>query len=178
MDGGPRGVLDGRAAGGGQESGVDKILEGGPQIVERSGCVGSWIGRWMLGGRERGLEEARLFPREREIGLANRAKPEPGARRRLRPRTYLAHPIGHPLRELADCFVADGREERVTVWEMPVGGIGDDPDHASHLAKHDGVRAAGSRQLEAGLDERGPNRAPRTRSTPTGRIAVCHLTAH
>jgi hypothetical protein len=64
---------------------------------------------------------------------------------------------------------------------MPVGGIGDDPDHASHLAKHDGVRAAGSRQLETGLDERGPNRAT-TRSAPPGQIArlrpiASHLTA-
>jgi hypothetical protein len=187
MDASPRGVLNVRAASGRQDSGVDEVVEGGSQIVERSGCVGSLIGRGMLGGRERGLEEAWLLTREREIGLADRAKPEPGACRRVWPRTYLAYAIGHSLRELADRFVADGREERVTVGEMPIGGIGDDPDHASHLAKHDGVRAAGSRQLETGLNERGPNRATSTRSAPPGQIALlpastappiaCHLTA-
>src|SRR5919206_805048 len=47
---------------------------------------------------------------------------------------------------------------------MAVGGVGDDADHARDLPQHDRVRAARARQLEAGVDERRPDRASRARS--------------
>jgi hypothetical protein len=55
---------------------------------------------------------------------------------------------------LSERDVADGREERVAVGEMPVRGVGSDPDHARSLAQHDRVRTPRSRELEACLDER------------------------
>ena len=91
--------------------------------------------------------------------MADRSEPEPGACRCVRPCADLAHTVGHPPRELSDRLVADRREERIAVREMPVGGVGDDADHARHLAQHDRVRASRPRQLEAGLDERGPDGA-------------------
>jgi hypothetical protein len=60
----------------------------------------------------------------------------------VRPRAHVAHAIGHASRELSDRLVADGRQERVAVWEMPVGGVGDDADHARYFAQHDRVRAS------------------------------------
>ena len=129
----------------------------------------------MVGGRERSVEEAWLGARELEVGLADRPEPQPGACRRVRARAYLAYAIGHASSELSDRLVTDGREERGTVAEMPVGGVGDDPDHARHLAQHDRVRPPRSGQLDAGLDERGPDRAAGTRSPSTGRIARLRL---
>jgi hypothetical protein len=99
----------------------------------------------IVGGRERRVEEARFKACELEIGLADRAEPESGACRCVRACTYLAHPVGHAPRELSDRLVADRREERIAVGEMPIGGVGHDPDHARDLAQHDRVRAARSR---------------------------------
>ena len=151
----------GRRAGA-EDSGSDEVVEGRLQKVERSRLVGS--GPRVIGGRERGVEEAWFGAGELEIGMADRPEPESGACRCVRPRADLAHAVGHASRELADRLVTDRREEGVAVGEVPIGGVGDDADHARHLAEHDRVRASRSGQLEAGLDERGPDGAAGTRS--------------
>jgi hypothetical protein len=108
----------------------------------------------VVGCGERGVEEAWLGAGELEVRLADRLHPEPGASRGVRSRADLAHPVGHAPSELCHRLVADRREQPVAVGEMPVGGVGDDADHARHLAQHDRVRAARSRELEAGLGAR------------------------
>src|SRR5262249_4364782 len=75
------------------------------------------------------------------------------------PGAYGVDALGDAPRELADRPVAYRREQRVAVGEVAIGGVGHDADPARDLAEHDGVRAAGSRELVARLDERGPNRA-------------------
>src|SRR5205085_2752544 len=110
-----------------------------------------------------------------EVGLADGPQPEARARRCVRPRAYVAHAIGHASSELSDGLIADRGEERVTVGEMPVCGVRNDADHARDLAQHDRVRAARSRQLEAGLDERGPDGSTRSRPLTRRRIARSRL---
>jgi hypothetical protein len=93
----------------------------------------------------------------------------------VRPCTYLAHAAGHATSELSDRLVADRREERIAIGEMPIGGVGDDPDHARDLAQHDRVRAARAREREAGFDERRPDSAAGTRSPARKRVARLRL---
>ena len=161
MDAGPDRVLDVRAASGHLDSGFDEVVEGRLQMVERSWLV---TGRMLVRGRECGVEETGFLACEREIRLADGPEPESRAGRRVRPRAYVAHAARHALSEIADRPVTDGSEEGVAVGEVPIRGVGDDADHARHLAEHDRVRAARSGQLEAGLDERGAHGAARTRS--------------
>jgi hypothetical protein len=123
-------------------------------MLERSRLVDFLTGRVIVGGRECRVEEARLGACELKVGPTDRPEPESGARRCVWPATYLAHSIGHAPCKRSDRLVADGRQQRVAVGEMPVGRVRDDPDHARHLAQHDRVRASRSRQFEASLDER------------------------
>jgi hypothetical protein len=100
-------------------------------------------------------------------------------RRCVCPRADLAHPVCHALSEPSDRLVAHCREQRVAVGEVAVGGIGNDPDHARHLAQHDGVRPARPCELDASLDERGAHSAAGPRSPaagPIARLRVTHLT--
>src|ERR687885_1272459 len=64
MDAGPDRELDARATIGGEDSGVDEVVEGGLQMVERRALVGLLTGG-MVGGRERRVEKARFRPRGR-----------------------------------------------------------------------------------------------------------------
>jgi len=175
MDGGPRRVFDVRATSGRQDSGVNEVVEGGLQMVERSRLVGSLTGRMMVGGRECGVEEAWFLACEVEVRPADGLEPESGACRCVRPGTYLAHAIGHALSELSDRLVADRREERITVGEVSVRGVRNNPDPTRHLAQHDRVRAPRSRPLEASLDERRADGAAWTRSPAPGWIARLRL---
>jgi hypothetical protein len=72
----------------------------------------------------------------------------------VRPGSYPADAIGHALGELCDRLVANGREQRIPVGEVPVGGVRNDPDHARDLAQHDRLWTAGPRELNTGFDER------------------------
>src|SRR3954451_6512777 len=119
MDARPSRGLDVRATSGRQDSGVNEVVEGRLQMVQRPRLVGSRTGLLMVGGRKCGVEEAWFLAWELEIGFADRPEPESGACRCVGPSTYLAHAIGHALSELSDRLVADGREERVAVAEMP-----------------------------------------------------------
>jgi hypothetical protein len=175
VDGGPRRVLDVRATSGRHDSGFNEVVESRLQMVERSRLVGSFTGRVIVGGRECGVEKAWFLACELDIGLADGPEPESGACRCVRPRTYLAHAAGHPSSELSDRLVADRREERIAIGEMPIGGVGDDPDHACDLAQHDRVRTARSRERETSLDERRPDNAAGTRSPARKRIARLRL---
>ncbi len=96
----------------------------------------------MLRGCECRVEEAWLHAGEVEVRGADRLEPESRACRSVRPRTYLAHATGHALRKSSDRLVADRREERIAVGEVPVGGVRNNPHHARHLAQYDCVRAA------------------------------------
>jgi hypothetical protein len=96
----------------------------------------------MVGCRECGVEETWLCAGELEVCPADCLQPQSRACRCVRSRADLAHPVGHAASELPDCLVADGREQRIAVSEVPVGGVGNDPDHACHLAQYDGVRPA------------------------------------
>src|SRR4051794_22388667 len=116
-------------------------------MLEWPWLIGRPTRRRMVGGRKCGVEEAWLGARELEVGVADRSEPKPGACRRVRPRPYLAYAIGHARSELSDCLVADGREERVTVREVSIGGVRDDPDHARDVAQHDRVRPCRSGPL-------------------------------
>ena len=131
--------------------------------------------------RECGVEEARLCAGEVKVGFADGPEPESRAYRCPRSRAHLTHPVGHALSELFDRGVANGRQERVAVGEMAVGGVRDDTDHARHLAEHDRVRTPRSRELEASLDERGPDSAagtwsaaqsPISRVRPTSAVVI------
>jgi len=57
-------------------------------------------------------------------------------------RTHAAHPLSHALRELSDRGIADRGQQRVAVGEVAISGVRHNPDHARHLAEHDGVRPA------------------------------------
>jgi hypothetical protein len=164
MDAGPRRVLDVGATSGRQNPGVNEVVEGRLQMVERSRLVGSLTGLRMVGGRECGVEEAGLRAGKVKVCVADGPEPASRACRCVRPRTYLAHPFGHALSERSDRLVADRREERITVAEVPICGVRNDPDHARHLAQHYRVRAPRSSQLEASLDERRPDSAAWTRA--------------
>ena len=153
MNAGPDRVLDVRATSGPEDSGTDQVVEAGLQKLKRRGLVDFRIAG-VVGDRERGVEQARFGAREFEVGSPDRSEPESGTRRRVRPWTHLAHAIGHASGQLSDRLVADGRQERVAVSEMPVGSVGDDADHARHFAQHDRVRASRPRELETGLHER------------------------
>jgi hypothetical protein len=72
----------------------------------------------------------------------------------MRPRTYLPHAIGHAVSELSDRLVADRREKRITISEVSVRGVGDNPHHARHLAEHDRVRTTRPRERDASFNER------------------------
>jgi len=175
MDGRPRRVLDVWATSGRQDSGFNEVVESRLQMVERCRLVDVLTGRVIAGGRECGVEEAWFLACELEIGLADGPESEPGACRCVRPGTYLVHAVGHALSELSDRLVADRREERIAVGEMPIGGVGDDPDHARDLAQHDRVRPSRSREREASLDERRPDSATATRSPARRRIACLRV---
>jgi hypothetical protein len=96
----------------------------------------------MVGRRECGVEEAWLCASEVEVRRAYGLEPESGACRCVRPRTYLAHAIAHALSENPDRLVADRREEGITVVEVSVCGVRNNPDYARHLAQYDRVRTA------------------------------------
>jgi hypothetical protein len=153
MNARPDRVFDVRAAIDGEDSGGDEIVERGLQELERRRPVG-FPNAWMVGNGKRGVEQARFGACELEIRLTDRSEPESRTRRGVRAWPHLAHAIGHASGEFTDRFVADGGQERVTVVEMPVGGVGDDADHARDLAQHDRVRAPRPRELETGLHER------------------------
>src|SRR3954451_25310506 len=114
MDAGPDRVLNLRATVRAEDSGEHEGVEGGMEMVQRCRLDDS-LGARMVGGRERGVEEARLGSRKLQSGLADRAKPESGARRRVWPRAHPAHASGHAPRELFDRLVAHGCEERIAV---------------------------------------------------------------
>jgi hypothetical protein len=77
------------------------------------------------------------------------------------------------LGESSERGVADCCKECLAVGEMPVGGIGDDPDHARHLAQDDGVRSTYARKRDASLNERGPDRPAGPRPA-THRLMIRH----
>src|SRR5690242_19818048 len=170
MDTGPYRVLDVRATGGPEDSGVDEVVEGRLQQAERRPLIGVRASG-VIGDREGGVEEARLGAGELEIGLADRSKALSGARRCVGPRADLAHAVGHTPREVSDRLVADRREEAIAVRKMPVGGVGDDADIARHLAQQDRLRTSRSGELDTGLDERGPDGASGPRSPAPRRTA-------
>ena len=58
VDGGPDRVLDVRASRCGKDSGRDQIVEGGPQKREGVWLVARLTWSMLVGGRERGVEEA------------------------------------------------------------------------------------------------------------------------
>ena len=95
----------------------------------------------------------------------------------MRCRRGLAHRVDHALSELFDRGVADRGEERVAVGEMAVGGVRHDSDQARHLAKHDRLRTARSREREASLDERGLDSAAGAWSAARRPIAGVRLTS-
>ncbi len=108
----------------------------------------------MVGRRECGVEEARLCASEVEVRGADSLEPESGACRCVRPRTDLAHAIAHALSQNSDCLVADRREECITVGEVSVCGVWNNPDDARHLAEYDCLRTPRPRELDASLNER------------------------
>ena len=133
----------------------------------------------MVGCRERGVEEAWLCPGEVQVCLADGLEPESRPRRCVRPRAHLVHACRHTLSEFSDRRVAYRREQGVPVGEVPVGGVGNDSDHACHLAQHDRVRTACSGELDAGLDQGGSDRSagpPSGAAKPITRLRVTHLT--
>jgi len=101
-------------------------------------------------------------------------------------RAHSAHPVGHALSESSHRGVAERRQEGVTVGKMAVGGVGNDPDHARHLAEDNRVRSARARELDASLDKCSTHRATRTRSPaqrqitrPTAGLRItCHHCAN
>ena len=108
----------------------------------------------MVGRRESGVEEARLCTSEVEVRRADSLEPESGACRCVRPCTDLAHAIADALSENPDCLVADRREERITVGEVSVCRVRNNPDYARHLAQYNRVRTARLRELDASVNER------------------------
>jgi hypothetical protein len=94
----------------------------------------------------------------------------------VRSRADLAHSVGHPLSELFDGLVPDRAEERVAVGKVPVGGVGNYPDHTRHLAQHDGVGTARTRELDASLDERRAHSTAGPLSSAPGPIARLRVT--
>jgi hypothetical protein len=133
----------------------------------------------MVGSHECGVEQAWLGAGEVEVCPADCPQPESGACGCLRSRTDLAHPVGHAPSELSDRLLADRREQRVTIGEVPVRGIGNYADHARYLAQHDRVRTARSGELDAGLDQGRPDSAAGPRpaaARPIVRLRVTHLT--
>jgi hypothetical protein len=88
----------------------------------------------------------------------------------MRPRADLAHPVCHALRQPSDRLVADRREQRVAVGEMPVGGIGYDAHQPGRLPQQNRFRPSGPGQLQARRDEAVADRAPR----PPPRRLWCH----
>ena len=154
MDRGPCRIFDVGSAAGREEPGRDKVVEGQPQIVQRPGFVSSESGRMMLRGCESRVEEAWLCAGEVEVRGADGSEPESCTCRRVRPRTYLAHAAAHALSESPDRLVADRREERITVGEVSVGSVRNNPHHSRHLAQYDRVRSALPRELHASVNER------------------------
>ena len=153
MDGGPRWVFDVWSAGRLQDSGLDEVVECGLEVFQWLSLSAGVPGR-LVSCRECGVEEAWLCAGEAEVCLADGLEPELGACRCVRPRPDLAHSVGHPLSELFDGLLADRAKERVAVGEVSVGGVGNHPDHTRHLAQHDRVRTARTRELDTSLDER------------------------
>src|SRR5919197_5966813 len=98
MNAGPDRVLDVRATSGPEDSGADEVVEAGLQKLERRSLAG-FRTAGVVGHCERGVEEAWFRACELEIGLADRSEPESGTGRRVRPRTHLAHAVGHASRE-------------------------------------------------------------------------------
>jgi hypothetical protein len=69
--------------------------------------------------------------------------------------------LGHPGELLLDrdrefglAGVAHRVEQRVTVGEVAVGGIGGDADATSRFAQHDGIRSALACEFDAGGEQR------------------------
>ena len=76
---------------------------------------------------------------------------------------------GHAVGELAHGRDGDRGEKLVTVGEVPVGGVGHDAHHPGRFPEHDGVRAAGSGQLEPGGNQAVADGASRT-AAPLRRV--------
>ena len=70
------------------------------------------------------------------------------------PHVLWRHAAAHALSESPDRLVADRREERITVGEVSVGSVRNNPHHARHLAQYDRVRSALPRELHASVNER------------------------
>jgi hypothetical protein len=145
--------LDSGATGGLQKSSLDELVQGGPEIVERDRLRVGGGERVVVGRGEGGVEETRLGARELEIRLADRAQPAACAGWSAPSRAHSAHPIGHALSQPSHRCVADRRQERVAVGEMPVGGVGHHTHHAGRFTEHHGVRAAGPGQFQSRGDQ-------------------------
>jgi hypothetical protein len=175
MDGGPRRVFDVGPARGLQDFSLDKVVECGLEVLQWLWLV-AFVTHRMVSGREGGVEETRLCAGEVEVCPADCLQPQSRARRCMRARADLAHPVGHAPSELPDRLVADRREQRIAVGEVPVGGVGNDTDHARHLSQHDGVRPAEPREVDTGRDERSAHRPAWARSLPPDPIAPMRVT--
>ena len=178
MDGGPRRIFDVGSACRVQESSLDEVVERGLELLQWLSLI-ACVRERVVGCRECGVEKPWLCAGELEVCPANGLEPESRPRRCVRSRADPAHPFCHALRQPSHRLVADRREQRVAIGEMPVGGIGNDPDHARHLAQHDRVRPARSGELDASLDERGAHGAAgpgSPASGPIARLRVTHLT--
>ncbi len=144
MDDGPGRVFDVRPPRFVKQSGLDQIVEGRLEAVERP-CLVWRASAWMVGSRERGIEQSWLGAGEVEIGDAHGPKSKPGACSGVRACTYLTHPVGHSLAELPERFVTDRREQGVAIGKVAVGGIRDHSDDAGDLAQHYRIWPAGAR---------------------------------
>ena len=96
----------------------------------------------MVGGCERGVEEAWFRAGELEVGGADGLESESRACRCVRPCTYLAHAAAHAVSENLERLVSDRREEGITVGEVSVCGVGHNADLACHLTQDDRVWTA------------------------------------
>jgi hypothetical protein len=121
--------------------------------------------------REGGVKETRFSASKLEVRLADRAQPALGAGWSAASRTHSSHPVGHPLSESIHRGSAHRCQERVAVGEMTVGGIGNNPNHARHLAEDNRVRSGRARELETSRDERSPHRSARAGSATPGRTS-------
>lgn len=103
--------------------------------------------------RERCTEQARLFPCEGEVAGAHGAQPLPGIRL-LAPgdgdgcQCFLHAIRRQPLRRCRYRV-----EERLSIGEVPVRGVGRDGAASGGFAKYDGVWSAFSGHFDAGMKE-------------------------
>jgi hypothetical protein len=127
-----------------EQSGLDQIVEGRFEAVERPCFVWRASG-WMVGSRKRGIEQSWLGAGELEIGDADGPESKPGAGGGVRACPYLTHPVGHALAELPQRFVTNRGEQGVAIGKVAVGGIRDHADDACDLAQHNRIWPAGPR---------------------------------